>query len=55
MHLELPDQMQLVEAHRIADKVEDELLTVFPHSDIIIHQDPLSVVLDSDREQTQFQ
>ncbi|MCP3699661.1 MAG: CDF family cation-efflux transporter FieF [Aliivibrio sp.] len=54
LHLELPDHMPLVEAHRIADKVEDELLTVFPHSDIIIHQDPFSVVLNSDREQSQF-
>ncbi|MBB1312322.1 CDF family cation-efflux transporter FieF [Aliivibrio sp. SR45-2] len=55
LHLELPDQMPLVEAHIIADKVEDELLTVFPHSDIIIHQDPLSVVLDSGKDQTQIQ
>lgn len=54
LHLELPDQMPLVQAHKIADDVEDALLSVFPHSDIIIHQDPFSVVLDSDREQQQF-
>ncbi len=54
LHLELPDQMPLIEAHRIADKVEDGLLALFPAADIIIHQDPHSFVLNSEREWDKF-
>lgn len=43
-HLELADELPLVEAHEIADKVELALLTRFPRSEVIIHQDPTSVV-----------
>lgn len=51
LHLELEDQMPLIEAHRIADLVEDSLLECFPDSDILIHQDPYSVVFGPEREQ----
>lgn len=43
-HLELHDEISLLEAHRISDEVEAELLKVFPGAEIIIHQDPQSVV-----------
>ncbi|MED5526751.1 cation diffusion facilitator family transporter [Gallaecimonas pentaromativorans] len=43
MHLELPDDMSLVAAHRVADEVEKALEAAFPGADVIIHQDPLSV------------
>lgn len=43
-HLELADDISLVEAHRISDAVEEELLKVFLGAEIIIHQDPYSVV-----------
>ncbi|MCZ4059811.1 CDF family cation-efflux transporter FieF [Pantoea sp. LMR881] len=44
LHLELEDQLPLVQAHRVADQVEKALLKAFPGSDVIIHQDPCSVV-----------
>lgn len=44
LHLELEDQLPLVQAHRVADQVEKALRKEFPGSDVIIHQDPCSVV-----------
>ena len=44
LHLELEDKLLLIEAHRIADQVEQDLLNQFPFSDVLIHQDPVSVV-----------
>lgn len=44
LHLELDDHLPLLEAHRIADQLEKALLQRFPGSDVIIHQDPCSVV-----------
>ena len=43
-HLELDDDILLSAAHRISDAVEAELLLVFPGAEIIIHQDPYSVI-----------
>lgn len=54
LHLELDDDLKLIDAHQIADNVEDALMAAFPYSDIMIHQDPKSVVLKSDREQSQM-
>lgn len=44
LHLEIDDALPLVAAHHIADGVEQALLTRFPGSDVIIHQDPSSGV-----------
>ena len=44
LHLELPDELLLIEAHVIADEVEKRLMAEFSKTDIIIHQDPISVV-----------
>lgn len=44
LHLELEANMPLIEAHAIADEVEQALLQEFPDADIIIHQDPILVV-----------
>lgn len=44
LHLEMDDDLPLVKAHKIADELEQALLTRFPGSDVIIHQDPCSVV-----------
>ena len=44
LHLELDDDQSLFEAHEKADKLEAELEKQFPHADILIHLDPLSVV-----------
>ncbi|USD40927.1 CDF family cation-efflux transporter FieF [Vibrio sp. SCSIO 43135] len=51
LHLELEDHIPLIEAHRISDNVEMKLLSSFPDADILIHQDPYSVVLTAEREQ----
>ncbi len=44
LHLELNDELKLVDAHRIADQVEDLIEVAFPGADIMIHQDPVSAV-----------
>lgn len=44
LHLELDDNLLLIDAHGVADYVESELLAAFPESDILIHQDPISIV-----------
>ncbi len=44
LHLELDDHLSFLQAHRIADEVEQELHALFPSTDVIIHQDPASSV-----------
>ncbi len=44
IHLEMEDNLPLVQAHFVADQVEQAILQRFPGSDVIIHQDPCSVV-----------
>lgn len=44
LHLEMADHLPLVEAHAVADRLEQALLQRFPGADIIIHQDPCSAV-----------
>ncbi|WP_108652474.1 cation diffusion facilitator family transporter [Dongshaea marina] len=43
-HLELDDSQPLLEAHALADRVEQRVLEEFPGADVIVHMDPLSVV-----------
>lgn len=50
LHLELDDNMPLIQAHDISDQVEHRLLDAFPDSDILVHQDPYSVILGPERE-----
>lgn len=51
LHLELDDHIPLIEAHHISDQVEDKLEQLFPGADVIIHQDPYSVVFALERKQ----
>ncbi len=44
LHLELDDELSLLQAHTIADDVELELLKAFPDAEVIIHQDPASAL-----------
>lgn len=44
LHLELDDNQSLLEAHTKADLLEEALESDFPHADILIHLDPLSIV-----------
>ncbi|MXP51457.1 CDF family cation-efflux transporter FieF [Pantoea sp. SoEX] len=43
-HLELEDNLPLLQAHDVADRIKTALLMEFPGSDIIIHQDPSSSI-----------
>ena len=44
LHLELDDDLTLLQAHKISDEVEASLQVVYPGAEIIIHIDPVSVV-----------
>lgn len=44
LHLELDDQMRLLESHSIADNREAALRKAIPGADIVIHQDPAGIV-----------
>jgi ferrous-iron efflux pump FieF len=41
LHLELDDEMPLVEAHAIGDSVEASIRAAFPNADVLIHHDPV--------------
>jgi ferrous-iron efflux pump FieF len=43
-HVEIADHTTLLEAHAIADAVEERLEAEFPGADVIIHQDPRPLV-----------
>jgi len=43
-HLELDDQLSLLDAHQVSDEVELLVRERFPDADILIHQDPMSLV-----------
>lgn len=44
LHLELDDDLSLLEAHGISDEVEISLQQAYPNAEIIIHIDPVSAV-----------
>jgi ferrous-iron efflux pump FieF len=44
LHLELDDNLTLMEAHSIADEVEASILAEFPGAEVIIHEDPASLI-----------
>lgn len=44
LHLEMEDMLPLMQAHILAEQVERALLHRFPGADVLIHQDPCSVV-----------
>ena len=44
LHIELEDQLSLIDAHNISEEIETQLIKRFPASDVIIHLDPISVV-----------
>ncbi|QFI39377.1 cation diffusion facilitator family transporter [Moritella marina ATCC 15381] len=43
-HIELDDHLTLIHAHAIADNVETNLLREFANTEVLIHQDPISIV-----------
>ena len=42
-HLEIDGNITLFEAHKLADKVEQKILQIYPNSQILIHQDPYGI------------
>ena len=44
LHLEVDDDLTLLQAHEISDEVELKLQRLYPAAEIIIHIDPISVV-----------
>jgi len=44
LHLEVDDDLTLVQAHEVSDEVEWKLQEAYPTAEIIIHIDPVSVV-----------
>jgi ferrous-iron efflux pump FieF len=43
-HLELDPNLSLIEANRISHEVSNAIGRAFPGADVLIHQDPASVV-----------
>jgi ferrous-iron efflux pump FieF len=43
LHLELDDNLSLIDAHAIGDQVEHDILAILPEAEVIIHQDPVSL------------
>lgn len=46
IHIEMEDNLPLVQAHVIAEQVEQAILQRFPGSDVIIHQIPARLYPD---------
>ncbi|GEA62189.1 CDF family cation-efflux transporter FieF [Vibrio comitans] len=53
LHLELDDHLPLIEAHQIADEVEARLMSHFEGCDVLIHQDPVSVINNVEQHEKQ--
>jgi ferrous-iron efflux pump FieF len=47
LHVELEDELPLIEAHRISSAVEDAIRALYPQADVTIHQDPVSLGLEA--------
>ncbi len=44
LHLEMEDDLILLQAHAISEEVEASLIKAFPNAEIVIHQDPISAI-----------
>lgn len=44
LHLELDDKLLLIQSHAIADAVEQAICELIPGAEVIVHQDPASLV-----------
>lgn len=54
LHLELDDQLPLIKAHQISDRVEELLMAKFPRADVLIHQDPASLMYTTEKAQKEL-
>jgi divalent metal cation (Fe/Co/Zn/Cd) transporter len=41
LHLELPGEMTLSEAHRLCDEAEAAIMAEYPQAEVLVHADPL--------------
>ncbi|QOL20438.1 cation diffusion facilitator family transporter [Candidatus Bodocaedibacter vickermanii] len=48
-HIEMDPKLTLVEAHNIAHDLKDAVEAVYPHSEMIVHQDPVGYDESSER------
>ena len=46
MHLEIDGDLSLFKAHQITDEVEHKILELYPHSQVLIHQEPYGLKED---------
>lgn len=44
-HLEIDDSLSFLQAHKIADTLEKQLMQLIPDAEIIIHQDPKKILI----------
>lgn len=54
LHIELEDQIPLVVAHAIADKIEKQIADALAPAEVIIHQDPLSAMIKERKDGNDF-
>ncbi len=45
LHIELDDSLPFLQAHEISEAVEKNIQNLFDESEVMVHQDPISVVL----------
>ena len=48
LHIELPSDMRLTQAHRLCDQVEAAIRAEFPRAQVLVHADPADVVKRND-------
>ena len=44
LHLELPGELSLSEAHTISDRAAAEIENAYPRAEVLVHADPQEVV-----------
>lgn len=44
LHLELPGELSLREAHNLCEQVEQAIRAEFPHAEVLVHADPSEVI-----------
>ncbi|MBT3359348.1 MAG: cation diffusion facilitator family transporter [Rhodospirillales bacterium] len=49
LHLVMADDLPLKPAHELVERVEMEMAKVYPHAEVLIHPDPVSVVPEESR------
>lgn len=44
LHVELPNELSLLQAHHLCEQVEQAIRAEFPRAEVLVHADPVSVV-----------